>query len=429
MKILSKHSIFFLLLFSLNNISNAQTDWEVINSPTNELLRNLYFVDENYGWAAGRNGVMIRTTNGGDDWTILNTGITSTIYDLFFLNKNLGWIITFPFTPPYITKILTTTNGGDTWSVQEYPDEFVFFRTVFFLDSLTGFIGGDFIARTSDGGQNWARMHVDSSIISDYPVIKFKFYDNIVGYASGGSRDQAGVMWRTSDGGFNWSAEGVSPDEVFDFHIKDSLNVIALSGDPEFIYPVVNVTTFDAGLNWLTTEIPHFTLSYAIDFRTPDEGWSASGIFFLYTSDGGENWQMLDTPDTSAVFDLQFVNDTLGFACGQDGVILRFTIPGVDSQITVTDFKLYQNFPNPFNSDTKIRYSLPNSISNEALFYSVQIKVFDVLGREVRTIVNEEQSSGFYELEFKADGMSSGVYFYTISAGNFKQTKKMMLVR
>ena len=426
MKNLSKHSFFFLILFSLNNISNAQNDWEVINSPTNELLRNLYFVDENYGWAAGRNGVMIRTTNGGDDWTILNTGITSTIYDLFFLNKNLGWIITFPFTPPYITKILTTTDSGDTWSVQEYPDEFVFFRTVFFLDSLTGFIGGNFIARTSDGGQNWARMHVDSSIISDYPVIKFKFYDNMLGYASGGSRDQAGVMWRTSDGGFNWSAEGVSPDEVFDFHIKDSLNVIALSGDPEFIYPVVTVTTSDAGLNWLTTEIPHYTLSYALDFRTPDEGWSASGIFFLYTSDGGVNWQMLDTPDTSAVFDLQFVNDTLGFACGQDGVILRYTGSTTNlidqEQLNSNGFELLQNYPNPFNPTTIIRYQI------ETTSY-VTLKVYNILGIEIKTLVNEEQYSGLYELEFKADGLSSGVYFYTMSAGSFKQTKKMILVR
>jgi hypothetical protein len=248
----------------------------------------------------------------------------------------------------------------------------------------------------------------------------------LLGYASGGSRDQAGVMWRTSDGGFNWSAEGVSPDEVFDFHIKDSLNVIALSGDPEFIYPVVTVTTSDAGLNWITTEMPHYTLSYALDFRTPDEGWSASGIFFLFTSDGGVNWQMLDTPDTSAVFDLQFVNDTLGFACGQDGVILRYTGSTTNlidqEQLNSNGFELLQNYPNPFNPATIIRYQI------ETTSY-VTLKVYNILGIEIKTLVNEEQSSGFYELEFKADGLSSGVYFYTMIAGSFKQTKKMLLVR
>jgi photosystem II stability/assembly factor-like uncharacterized protein len=420
-----------LILSSINTLTVAQNGWESIDSPTDQLLRNLYFVDEDFGWAAGRNGTLIRTTNSGDEWTILNTGITSTIYDLFFLNNNLGWLVSFPFTPPYFTKILKTTDGGDSWDIQNYPDEFIFFRTIHFIDSLIGFMGGDFIARTTDGGESWNRMHVDSSLISDYPVIKFKFYDDQLGYASGGSRDQAGVMWRTTDGGFNWSAEGVSPDEVFDFHIKDSLNVLALSGDPEFIYPVALVRTTDSGQNWITSEIQFFTLSYALDFRTESEGWSASGIYFMVTSDGGESWELKVTPDSIGIFDLQFVNDTLGFACGENGKLLRYdgTILQINDELdnSISDYSLRQNYPNPFNSNTHIKFVIPASFIHNSEY--VKLIIYDILGNTVQTLIDEELSAGTYEVEFNSGKLSSGLYFYSLTTGNFSETKKMILLR
>jgi len=86
------------------------------------------------------------------------------------------------------------------------------------------------------------------------------------------------------------------------------------------------------------------------------------------------------------------------------------------------EFSLEQNYPNSFNPSTKIRYELP-----ERSF--VTIKVYDVLGEEVATLVNEEKSAGNYEVEFDAAGLSSGIYFYTLSTGNFLSTKKMILLR
>lgn len=85
-------------------------------------------------------------------------------------------------------------------------------------------------------------------------------------------------------------------------------------------------------------------------------------------------------------------------------------------------FILTQNYPNPFNPSTVISYQLP-------LSGSVTLKVYDLLGREVATLVNEEKPAGSYEVEFNAAGLSSGIYFYTISAGNFIETKKMVLMR
>jgi hypothetical protein len=88
----------------------------------------------------------------------------------------------------------------------------------------------------------------------------------------------------------------------------------------------------------------------------------------------------------------------------------------------VLSFKLFQNYPNPFNPTTKIKYEIP-----EMSF--VTIKVYDVLGKEIATLVNEEKPYGNFEVEFNGHGLASGIYYYRIMAGNFLQTKKMILLK
>jgi hypothetical protein len=87
-----------------------------------------------------------------------------------------------------------------------------------------------------------------------------------------------------------------------------------------------------------------------------------------------------------------------------------------------TEFLISQNYSNPFNPSTRIRNSIPKSSS-------VTVKVFDVLGNEVETLVNEEKPVGNYELNFNASGLSSGIYFYRLRAGTFVETKKMILIK
>ena len=109
-----------------------------------------------------------------------------------------------------------------------------------------------------------------------------------------------------------------------------------------------------------------------------------------------------------------------------DGVVYgdtTFYIIGVPSETTQPKrILLSQNYPNPFNPSTTIRYSIPNA-------RNVTIKVFDVLGKEVATLVNEEKSSGEYEVEFNASSLPSGIYFYQLKAGSFVETKKMILLK
>ena len=103
----------------------------------------------------------------------------------------------------------------------------------------------------------------------------------------------------------------------------------------------------------------------------------------------------------------------------------------------LTVFFLEQNYPNPFNPTTKIKFTIPAVEAGHAP--SVQLIVYDILGNEVATLVNEDQVAGIYEVEFSAKGGSpsggdawnlpSGVYFYQLIAGRFIQTKKMILMR
>ena len=227
----------FLILMSLAYPSSAQTQpWKKLQSPVNITLRYLSFVDSLTGWAAGEAGTIIRTTDGGNSWEVQNSTVQTFIMDIFFVDENLGWALTLKDVFPFNSVILKTTNGGEEWTAENFPDSSKINHNNFFFDSLNGFAGGSYIARTSDGGNSWVEADIDSNMVSGFPVYRFNFYNQQFGYACGGRIDVAGVVWRTTNSGLNWSAQGISADEVFDIFIFDSLNAITLSGDPEGLY-------------------------------------------------------------------------------------------------------------------------------------------------------------------------------------------------
>ena len=113
--------------------------------------------------------------------------------------------------------------------------------------------------------------------------------------------------------------------------------------------------------------------------------------------------------------------DTIDFMITDaNGLIMTKTF--IFSYIGPKEFKLEQNYPNPFNPSTVISYQLP-VISN------VLLKVYDILGSEVSTLVNEEQKPGYYEVEFNASHLASGMYVYRLQAGNYISTKKMLMIK
>jgi hypothetical protein len=161
---------------------------------------------------------------------------------------------------------------------------------------------------------------------------------------------------------------------------------------------------------------------------------------FAYVSTNSSfNVLNISNPDSGTI---EFTDNNIGFrapllgplAVSNGNILLGIDYFGVivlkNSLITSAEtptihsssFELFQNFPNPFNPITEIKYV----INNESF---VTLKIYDLLGREISTLVNEKKSIGTYIINFNASNLSSGIYFYSINAGNFHQTRKMILIK
>jgi len=123
---------------------------------------------------------------------------------------------------------------------------------------------------------------------------------------------------------------------------------------------------------------------------------------------------------------MDIIDDNNGWVCGDNSAIIKIVnggmiyVPG--NETPAGGFRLYNNYPNPFNGSSRIKFEI-------AKLCNVSIVVYDVLGKVVSTLVNEKLNPGKYETVFDGSFLSSGIYFYSITAGDFIQTKKMVLVK
>jgi len=410
-----------------------QTFWLKQPSPTTKNLKNVFFINSNTGWISGDSGFIARTTNSGVNWTIQNTGINNDIQAFYFINERLGWAVSweiFPDSTSFLgTKILKTTDGGNQWISYMYPEENRFMKTVYFIDSARGFLAGAPISifYTTDAGARWGAADTDTTLILGFPIENLKFFDSQTGYACGGFRDLAGSMWVSSNGGLNWKATVVGPEPLNDVYIFSGTKAIAAGGD--FEYGSSTVKTSNQGLSWIYDTLGTFGVASSIDFRTANEGWITLGIAqkFTYTTDTGNTWRNIYTPDSIPVFDVDFTDSLNGWAVGYSGYILKYN----SSMLNVHNYSnssdpqsiiLHQNYPNPFNPVTKINYEL-----NSENF--VTLTIFDVAGKEISTLVNGYQKAGSHSINFSGENYPSGVYFYKLKTDNSSQVRRMVLLK
>lgn len=429
--------LIYIILFSAS--LHAQNFWLNSYSPTSINIKKASFIDTLTGWACGDSGLIIHTTNGGTNWVRQNSSSKAFLHDIFFLNKRLGWALgwnVFNPQPPYGTYILKTTNGGTSWDTTFFPYENVFLKKVYFQDSLYGFFGGNFknILRTTNGGANWLDAEIDSSVVMYFPVLNFSFYNTDYGYAVGGVIDIAGVIWRTTNRGVRWTPYVVAPEPNIDMMFFDSLRILSFGGDYEYGASVV--TTTNSGANWDYRSLEYFGLPTVMAFRTLSDGWASLGYTqtFLFTQDGGRSFTQLETPDSSVINDIVFPGPKHGYAVGEGGRILKFnpTTVGIgnETKTKLKEFELKQNYPNPFNPSTTITYEL-NSNSY------IVLKVFDISGKEIRTLQSGYQNQGRYNIKFNSANLPSGVYFYRLTVRDLSgksnefrtETRKMVIVR
>jgi hypothetical protein len=160
-----------------------------------------------------------------------------------------------------------------------------------------------------------------------------------------------------------------------------------------------------------------------------------------YTNEGIEQWiARYNRAETSLeqAFDMAVDDSGNVFVTGNGITGVKYAFLTIKySQLTTgilddvnpipNQFILEQNYPNPFNPSTKIKFTIPQDERRETK--NVSLKVFDVLGNEVATLVDEYKPAGSYDVEFDASRLSSGVYFYQLKAGEYIQTKKMMFLK
>jgi len=241
-----------------------------------------------------------------------------------------------------------------------------------------------------------------------------------------------GLILKTTDGGTNWiSQPSGTVMELFDVDFLNPNNGIVVGWDGTIL------RTTDTGTSWTLqasgTTNRLFGIHY-LDLNT-QIAVGEDGII-LRTTNGGANWTSQSSGTMNYLYAVSFSDSNNGTAVGRLGTILKTTNGGVtfisEDPIPTkpNSFLLSQNYPNPFNPSTVISYQLP-------VIGFVTLKVYDILGREVTTLVDEEKPAGEYEVEFNASNLTSrqgsaltsGIYFYQLKAGDFIETRKMVLLK
>ena len=248
--------------------------------------------------------------------------------------------------------------------------------------------------------------------------------------------DDANV-WITTNNGVNWNKVSAQlpyrwvTRVAFD-PIDENIAYVTYNGlkwkDPQ---PHVFRTT-NKGVNWtdISSNLPDAPVNaFAIDPGRPNVLFVGSDVGAYVSFNTGASWQFLGQglPMVS-VYDMK-VHPTANYlVAGTHGrsmykIDLAQVVGITSEEFSVAgNFHLYQNYPNPFNPVTLLGYE----ITKTGL---VSLKVFDILGNHIKTLVNEVKNPGYYKAEFDGSGLSSGIYFYKIESGNLSMVKKMMMVK
>jgi photosystem II stability/assembly factor-like uncharacterized protein len=429
--------IFAILLFS----SSAYSQWFQQNSGVNYQLNSVYFIDQNTGFAAGFNGSVLKTTNGGTNWTasiILDTIVTYN--SIYFINPNTGYIAgrililgsNFEAEP----KIIKTTNSGVSW-FSVLNDSGYTLRSIYFINSNTGFasgglysLGENYLLTTTNAGVNWQLATLGEGYLW---CISFKDANTGLICCSGGN------IYRTTNAGANWGLfQSLTEPFISCITFLDANTGLITGGSTSQILGHI-YKTVNGGYNWSLVYTDNWGIINNAKFVNSSTGF-AVGTYdpsllypissrILKTTNSGNNW-FIDSlfKKINGLISLYFTDPNTGYVVGSKGIILKTTTGGnlmgivpIGTEIP-REFSLAQNYPNPFNPVTTIKFN----ISKES---DVKITVFDILGKEVQTLVNESVKAGEYKVSFDSGRFASGVYFYRLEAGDFIDTKKMVVIK
>jgi photosystem II stability/assembly factor-like uncharacterized protein len=410
------------------------------------------YTDTNIGYIVGDSGRIIKNTSTqigiSQNYLFSKYPITSTS----FINANIGYMVLSNGNFYQFSYIYKTTNSGINW-FQSYSGYEQLFKNVMFSGNYGVVNGSRQLLLTQNGGNNWSYYWYPTS----YDINKSCILPNTKAFAVGDNN----VIAQSYNFG-TWSAYPISgvghlkdiafPDENTGYIISNNNKYLKStnSGNNWIIntFPYDNIEcmyflnpstgficasykllkTTNGGVNWIEKPSNNTHLLKSIYFLDTSKGFYI-GYYVPpgYTTNGGANWSNINLHYSKQIFCINFINSSTGYITGECGTIFRTTNGGIvwvnniESKIP-ENFSLSQNYPNPFNPSTNIKYQ----IKNNGL---VTLTIFDILGKEITTLVKEKQSPGTYEENWDGSAYPSGVYFYKLTAGEFTEIKKMVLIK
>ncbi len=372
--------------------ADSGLNWDISYVSTGKVTPNvqdIYFLNENLGYAAHSYGLVSKTTDGGATWnaSIPDTASPSTTnYGVTFINENLGFVV--GKLANGVDMINRTTDGGNTWT-RKINTTFETMRHVDFANTNNGVIVGDdlSIVYTTDGGESWTTSSFNTTLpggdLTDLRKVEFLDAQTVI--AAGNA-----AMYKSKDGGANW-----------DYIEIDGLNE--------------RIT----GLSFSDSQS-----GYAVGTKSGTD----AAVSIYYTSDAGDSW--INVTDETVIDQDVTVNsvsvvDGNAWVCGYNSTIYSNEIVTdvEEHQVNLPEnFEVHQNYPNPFNPATTISFTIPES-------GKVSIKVYDLLGSELKTLINKNMQAGTHKVNFNAENLTSGIYFYSVRTGNISITRKMILLK
>ncbi|HSW53719.1 MAG TPA: YCF48-related protein [Ignavibacteriaceae bacterium] len=447
--------------------TNAGASWAKKNTGYQAWLNSVQCATENFFTASGHGGTysstfpyILTSTDAGTTWNnhtrLLPNPIN--IYGIDIINDQTAFICgSYDYSNHYIYK---TVDAGMSWQ-QVYNSSSSNINDIKLFDNLTIFACGQsnsyqgFILKSTDGGQNWTPQTLSSAYSINglslpgsegiyaysselvlkstnmgqswyavyqpsYPNFRdMEFITSDIGFVVGGYYPSS--IYKTTNGGTSWSS----------YTIASNSEVIAIS------FPTQNVgyacgwsniyKTIDGGMSWTQLNISNVYSLTDIVFNDELNGWIIGNNGIYRTTNGGQSWTLEFSKSEYSVNTFALKPLESLWAAGEGCKIIRYngdltTSVSDQNSSLPTQFALLQNYPNPFNPITKIRYDIPTASQ-------VTLKIYDVLGEEVITLVNEFAQPGRYTVDWNAGSFASGVYLYTIQASDFIQTKKMILLK
>lgn len=408
----------------IRRTSNGGDGWYNLNSRFESGdIYALYFVNENTGYYGGTSGILGKTTNGGLSWiNILN--VSGFIESIHFINENTGYVGQSSGSTGGIIR--KTTNAGLNWSSYGLVSPV---NAIMFADANTGYALGvrNVIYKTTNAGLNWGGAAVYSTWINGLYVLNANTVMAVGSYTSGNSY---GFVAKTTDGGNNWTSNnynwGSDGNSVWFTDMNTGYVACGISG---YGGRVLKTTNF--GETWNTTVIGNSYSLNTVQFFDANTGIvSGYNGTAAITTNAGMNWSMFYSVTDYHFFTMHCLNRNTCYFGGWYDIMMKISTGGVlvgngnQNSILIKDHKLNQNYPNPFNPGTRIKFNI--SGTSPALTF---LTVYDILGREVAVLVDEELNPGSYEINWDASNYPSGVYLYKLTSGNFTETRKMVLLK